>query len=91
MSAEENLANQRRVWEEAFGKGNLEVIDAVAKVIPGFDAGEARIVWIKNTLQLGEMMISEAMIPVTEAIENVQICAAPVPMEFDQSGNLVSW
>ena len=27
MSAEENLANQRRVWEEAFGKGNLEIID----------------------------------------------------------------
>ena len=27
MSAEENKANQLRVWEEAFGKGNLEVID----------------------------------------------------------------
>ena len=27
MSAEENKANQLRVWEEAFGKGNLDVID----------------------------------------------------------------
>lgn len=27
MSDEENKAGQRRVWEEAFGKGNLEVID----------------------------------------------------------------
>ena len=27
MSVEENKAGQRRVWEEAFGKGNLEVID----------------------------------------------------------------
>ena len=27
MGAEENKTNQRRVWEEAFGKGNLEVID----------------------------------------------------------------
>lgn len=27
MGAEENKANQRRVWDEAFGKGNLEVID----------------------------------------------------------------
>jgi hypothetical protein len=27
MGAEENKANQRRVWEEAFGKGNLGVID----------------------------------------------------------------
>ena len=27
MGVEENKANQRRVWEEAFGKGNLEVID----------------------------------------------------------------
>ena len=27
MSTEEYKAKQRRVWEEAFGKGNLEVID----------------------------------------------------------------
>ena len=72
-------------------KSDLEVIETVARVIPGFDAGKARIVWIKNTLQLGEMMISEAMIPETEAMENVQICTAPAPMAFDQSGNLVNW
>lgn len=72
-------------------KTDREVMDAVAKVIPGFDAEKARIVWIKNTLQLEEMMISEAMAQDTEALENVRICAEPVPMEFDQSGNLVNW
>ena len=34
MSDEENKAGQRRVWEEAFGKGNLEVIDEL--FAPGY-------------------------------------------------------
>jgi hypothetical protein len=68
-----------------------EVLEAVAKVIPEFSAEKARIVWIKNTLQLEEMLISEAMASEAEALENVRISAAPVPMEFDPGGNLVNW
>jgi len=68
-----------------------EVIETAAKVVPEFNAEKARIVWIKNTLHLGEMLISENMAPETKALENVRICSAPINMEFDEVGNLINW
>jgi hypothetical protein len=65
-----------------------EVMDTAAKVIPDFTAEKARVVRIKNTLDLAEMLISEVMIPEAEAIKNVRITGTPKPMEFDKVGNL---
>ena len=65
-----------------------EVMDTATKVIPDFTAEKARVVRIKNTLDLQDMLISEVMIPEAEAIENVRIIGTPKPMEFDEVGNL---
>lgn len=72
-------------------KSDREVMDTATKVIPDFTAEKARVVRIKNTLHLEEMLISEAMIPEAEAIENVRIIGTPKPMEFDKAGNLTIW
>ena len=83
---------KNQIYEAVIGDStDREVLEAVAKVIPEFNAEKARIVWIKNTLQLEEMLISEAMASEAEALENVRISAAPVPMEFGPGGNLVNW
>ncbi|MBT4290811.1 MAG: hypothetical protein HOD92_26080, partial [Deltaproteobacteria bacterium] len=59
------------------------------KVIPDFTAEKARVVRIKNTLDLEEMLISEAMIPEAEMIENLSIIGSSKPTEFDVEGNLL--
>jgi hypothetical protein len=66
-----------------------EVMDTATKVIPDFTEKEARIVRIKNTLDLEEMLISAAMIPEAEAMENIQIIGIPKPTEFNEKGNLL--
>ena len=71
-------------------KTDREVIDTAGKVIPGFTAEKARVVRIKNTLDLEERLISEAMIPEAEQIENLLIIGSPKPTEFNEEGNLLS-
>jgi hypothetical protein len=66
-----------------------EVIDAAARTIPDFTSEKARIVRIKNTLELEEMLISEAMRPEAEATPNLQICGDPQPVGFDSAGNMI--
>jgi hypothetical protein len=68
-----------------------EVMDTATKVIPNFTAEKARVVRIKNTLHLEEMLISEAMIPEAVAIENVRIMGRPEPLKFDNAGNMSTW
>lgn len=65
-----------------------EVLDAASKVIPNFTPEAARIVRIKNTLDLEEMLISETMIPEVEKIKNISFVGSPKSVKFDHSGNL---
>jgi hypothetical protein len=60
------------------------------KVIPNFTKEKVRVVRIKNTLDLEEMLISEAMIPEVAALENVQNIGIPNLTEFGEKGNLVN-
>ncbi|MCL5257267.1 MAG: DUF362 domain-containing protein [Chloroflexi bacterium] len=50
---------------------------------------QARVVWIKNTLRLGVMYISEVMVPEARRNEHLDILGEPEPLPFDDSGNLV--
>ena len=47
-----------------------------------------REVRIKDTLHLGELMISEAMLPEARTIEGITIVGEPQEMKFDAAGNL---
>ena len=50
------------------------------------DKDAPRIIRIRNTLALGEMEISEALIP--EMTENMEIISEPYSLPFDENGNL---
>jgi hypothetical protein len=67
---------------------DLDAIRAAVKTSNALDLSKVRLVRIKNTLQLGEIMISEAMLPDALSLANVTICSEPFEMQFDEMGNL---
>ena len=67
---------------------DLDAIRAAVKTCNALDLSKVRLVRIKNTLQLGEIMISEAMLPDALSLANVTVCSDPFEMQFDELGNL---
>lgn len=68
---------------------DLDAIRAAVKTSNALDLEKVRMVRIKNTLQLGEILISEAMLPEALAFANVTVCSEPFELEFDQQGDLI--
>jgi hypothetical protein len=66
-----------------------EAIETALNTIGDAPPEKARIVHILNTLKLEEMMISEAVLPDAEQMDNVSILGTPEEMAFDGQGNLV--
>jgi Lactate racemase N-terminal domain len=54
------------------------------------DAGECSVVWIRNTLELGEMMVSENLLPELRGNPEIEIIGEPQDLPFDSDGNLIS-
>lgn len=67
---------------------DLDAIRAAIKTSNALDFTKIRLVRIKNTLRLGEIMISEAMMKEAESMQNVTIISDPFEMKFDEQGNL---
>jgi hypothetical protein len=67
---------------------DLDAIRAAIKTCNALDLQKVRMVRIKNTLQLGEILISEAMLPDALSLPNVTVCSDPFEMEFDAQGDL---
>ena len=51
------------------------------------DLSKLRLVRVPNTLHIGEIQISEALLPEAEANPNIEIISKPEPMVFDAEGN----
>ena len=65
-----------------------DAIRAAVKTSNALDLSQIRLVRIKNTLQLNEIMISTALLPEAQALPNVTILSEPFVMQFDEQGNL---
>lgn len=63
-------------------------IKAAAKTCSEGDRDNLRIVRIKDTLHLGEIWISEAMLEEAKAMPDITILSEPAPFAFDANGNL---
>ncbi len=50
---------------------------------------QSRIVWIRNTLALERIWISEPLLPEMKESPQIEIAGDPVPMPFDDAGNLL--
>lgn len=53
-----------------------------------FDPAEIEIGWARNSQDLGLMAFTENLRPTLEANPNLEILGSPLPLEFDQAGNL---
>ena len=53
------------------------------------DLAAVRLVRIKDTLHLGEIYISEALLAEARANPAIEICGEPTDMRFDAQGNLL--
>lgn len=70
-------------------ESDREALINVGRTVPDFTTEKARIVRIKNTLELEEMLISESMIPEAKKDDKIRIFGEPEPMRFDSADNLV--
>jgi len=66
-----------------------EAIRAAVKTSNAPDFSNVRLVRIKNTLHLGEFMISESLLDEARAMPNVTILSDPFEMKFDAEGNFI--
>lgn len=63
-------------------------IQAAIKTAALTDPTQVRMIRIKDTLHLGEIEISEAMLPEAESLENVEIISEPYELSFNENGDL---
>jgi hypothetical protein len=65
-----------------------DVILAALKTCNARDLARARVVRIKDTLHLGEIAVSEAMLPEATANAAIAVLSDPTDLRFDGAGNL---
>ena len=66
-----------------------KVLDAVFETIGMVKPEDSRVVRIKNTLKLGEVEVSEALLEAVKARDDLEIAGELREMEFDSEDNLV--
>lgn len=47
-----------------------------------------RIVYIKNTLHMKEILVSEALADIARSIPQAEVCGECKPLSFDEQGNI---
>lgn len=66
-----------------------EAIRAAVKTSFARELAQVRLVRIKDTLSLGEIWISESLLPEAQANPDIEVIGSPVEMKFDANGNLI--
>jgi len=66
-----------------------EVLDAVFQTIGMVEAEESKVVRIKNTLEIGEVEVSESLLEAVRARGDLEIAGKLGEMKFDNEGNLL--
>ncbi len=67
-----------------------EAIKLAVKTAIRVKPAEARIVRIRNTLELSEIMVSEPMLAEVERHPAMQVAGNAGPLRFDEAGNLLA-
>ncbi|MBQ6775956.1 MAG: DUF2088 domain-containing protein [Synergistaceae bacterium] len=64
-------------------------IQAAIRTLNNVDKNKVRVVYLKNTLTLGTVMISEALLDEARNTEGIEILEEPREIRFDAAGNLL--
>jgi hypothetical protein len=65
-----------------------ETIEVALSTLGMTATDQTRIVWIRNTLELGEVECSEACLPETRDRSDLEVLTDLRPLPFDAEGNL---
>ena len=65
-----------------------ECLARIAPTVGKQDLSEVTYGWIRNSLELGLIALSENLRPQIEKDSNLEIQGAPLPLEFDAAGNM---
>ncbi|GEA51873.1 hypothetical protein VIN01S_26770 [Vibrio inusitatus NBRC 102082] len=68
-----------------------EAIVFALKTAPIHDIKNAKIVWIKNTLDLDNIYVSEALKPIVEMLEKAECIQSEEAFRFNETGQLLAW
>ena len=66
-----------------------ECLERIMPTVGKLDLSEVTFGWIRNTMELATIGLSENLKPEIEKNPMLEILGDPVPMEFDSNGNLV--
>jgi len=66
-----------------------EAVETALDCIGLTPAAAARVIRIRNTLMLGEIECSEALLPEIQAREDLEVLGEPRPLAFDAAGRIV--
>ena len=69
---------------------DADAIRAAIKTCNARDLSRARVVRIKNTLQLGDIMISESLLEQAKNTPGIEVIGEPEELQFDAGGNLIT-
>ena len=67
-----------------------EVIKTAMAICLKIDYSNPRVIMLKNSLEIEDILISEAMIPEVVGKEQLSIVEEPFHLEFDKEGNLIT-
>jgi hypothetical protein len=67
---------------------DLAVIEAALATVGLVEPPDAKVLWIKNTLELRELACSRAYLEAVRGRSDLEVLSEPVPLPFDAAGNL---
>jgi hypothetical protein len=82
-------ANPRSAAIPIYFDRDWDVLNAALRTIGSSRPDQARIVWIRNTLDLETLQISTACREAIAARRDVEMIGSPFPFAFDAAGNLI--
>lgn len=68
-----------------------DALKIAVKMCNNVNPGEHKILWIKNTLELSEIIISEPLLKDIENISDIQIETVCIEVKFDNGNPIFSW
>jgi hypothetical protein len=66
-----------------------ECISRIAPTVGKMNVHDVSIGWIRNTMELGEMLVSENLLPELRQNPDIEVLSEPREMEYGADGNLV--
>jgi hypothetical protein len=66
-----------------------EAVEAALRTIGAIEPEKARLVHVKNTLEIGELDVSEAFLKEVEGRKDLKVLKELGPLTFDEGGKIV--